>query len=187
MRLPGSARGQRQGKPGSAAPEPDAWPLPSWRAHAAPRACLPPGLPLEMFRDGLLCEACVRMWCVDSICENAAIHNATFMVRFGCALLTTPGRAAACPPWLHLPPRRWGAVRVHASCLPGLRSAQGCHNCPAGDRLVQRLQAQRPCGVGRGYDAAVGRRGRQPEPHAAGAAAVWWFLQAVRAGSWGRS
>lgn len=37
------------------------------------------GLPVELFREGLLCGACVRMWCVDSICEDAGIRNATFM------------------------------------------------------------------------------------------------------------
>ena len=29
------------------------------------------GIPSELYRKGELCGACVRMWCVDSICENA--------------------------------------------------------------------------------------------------------------------
>ena len=29
------------------------------------------GIPSKLYRKGELCGACVRMWCVDSICENA--------------------------------------------------------------------------------------------------------------------
>jgi len=40
-------------------------------------------LPTTLYRSGELCGACVRMWCVDSVCTDALVRNASFMVRWG--------------------------------------------------------------------------------------------------------
>lgn len=39
--------------------------------NAAPRPPTPAGLPVPLFHEAELCGACVRMWCVDSVCTDA--------------------------------------------------------------------------------------------------------------------
>ncbi|KAI7835850.1 hypothetical protein COHA_010247 [Chlorella ohadii] len=41
-------------------------------------------LPTALYRSGELCGACVRMWCVDSVCTDALVRNASFMVTDSC-------------------------------------------------------------------------------------------------------
>ncbi|KAI3434688.1 hypothetical protein D9Q98_002751 [Chlorella vulgaris] len=42
------------------------------------------GLPDALFQNGRLCGTCVRVWCVDSICLDPLVRNATFMVTDRC-------------------------------------------------------------------------------------------------------
>jgi hypothetical protein len=37
-----------------------------------------------MYRTGELCGLCMRIWCVDSVCEDSLITNRTFMVTDSC-------------------------------------------------------------------------------------------------------
>jgi hypothetical protein len=42
------------------------------------------GIPVEAYRGGELCGLCLRMYCVDSVCEGALLRNETFMVLDSC-------------------------------------------------------------------------------------------------------
>jgi len=42
------------------------------------------GLPLSLYGTGALCDSCVQVWCVDSICANTLVANATFMITDSC-------------------------------------------------------------------------------------------------------
>jgi hypothetical protein len=41
-------------------------------------------LPTTLYRSGELCGGCVRLWCVDSVCQDALVRNASFMVTDSC-------------------------------------------------------------------------------------------------------
>jgi len=42
------------------------------------------GLPKPMYRDGQLCGLCIRVWCVDSVCQSPLVTNTTYMVTDSC-------------------------------------------------------------------------------------------------------
>ena len=49
-------------------------------------------LPTALYRSGELCGACVRIWCVDSVCTDALVRNASFMVGWDDASLAASSR-----------------------------------------------------------------------------------------------
>lgn len=53
-------------------------------------------LPTPLYRSGELCGACVRLWCVDSVCTDALVRNASFMVRLQVSIQLTPLRTLPC-------------------------------------------------------------------------------------------
>ncbi|KAL4433948.1 hypothetical protein ABPG75_000389 [Micractinium tetrahymenae] len=42
------------------------------------------GLPVSLFHEAELCGACVRMWCVDSVCDDALVKSDLFMITDSC-------------------------------------------------------------------------------------------------------
>ena len=37
-----------------------------------------------MYRNGEICGVCIQLWCVDSVCEDTLVRNATFMIVDSC-------------------------------------------------------------------------------------------------------
>ncbi|KAL4441853.1 hypothetical protein ABPG77_003769 [Micractinium sp. CCAP 211/92] len=42
------------------------------------------GLPVPLFHEAELCGACVRMWCVDTVCNDALVKSDLFMITDSC-------------------------------------------------------------------------------------------------------
>lgn len=38
----------------------------------------------ELYRNGEICGVCIQLWCVDSVCEDTLVRNATFMIVDSC-------------------------------------------------------------------------------------------------------
>lgn len=129
-------------------------------AHAA--AALPPtaaGLPPQLFRDGLLCGACVRVWCVDAACEDAlgerhgggctgaVVQSGSGWRRHGCLGhggrppgMPTPGSWLGPPPTAPLPPLRFPHPRTPSAQCHLHRGGQLC-GLPGCDRRITRAPA----------------------------------------------
>lgn len=158
--------------------QPTAWLcLATWHAFcscsrcATPQRCRPSpcaALPAPLFGDGELCGACVRMFCVDSVCEDAL--GALGVGRSATAFVFSSSRvwlacgAPCAPERPHLSPLTLSPSPTHRSAQRDLY-----------DRgLVPRVQRHRPARLRRRPGRAVQRGCR----HLAQAAGGW-------AGKWG--
>lgn len=54
------------------------------KINGIPLVLLYTGLPLPLYGTGASCGGCVQVWCVDSICKNTLVANATFMITDSC-------------------------------------------------------------------------------------------------------
>lgn len=98
------------------------------------------GLPEAVFQGGAACGACIRIWCVDSVCLDPLIRNASFMVADSCLdcqgqdlLVSAPGFANLTDVDINISPKLQVAWAFE-SCAPliqgGIKMLAGSNNSP---------------------------------------------------------